>query len=230
MDELLSSPDVPQDAKLIVLILKSMGVTQYDPAVVVQLLEFTHRKWKSKLEGFDGCLTKKKKKKKGYAVEVLSDAMQYAAHTDSKASIDIGDLKMAIQARVNTSFTPAPSREVTTYQFFVHSSNFFFFNARFYIRLLAPRMRCHFHCRHVVPARSCLCQRCDWRRPIGNSVPSSRHKRHIRHCLQPTMLLHTLQRSRKQSRSISRHTKSKSLRQAWQNNNKNTRIFGSECK
>jgi hypothetical protein len=43
VDELLSSPDVPQDAKLIVLILKSMGVTQYDPAVVVQLLEFTHR-------------------------------------------------------------------------------------------------------------------------------------------------------------------------------------------
>lgn len=54
----------------------------------------------------------KPKKKIGYAVEVLSDAMQYAAHTDSKASIDIGDLKMAIQARVNTSFTPAPSREV----------------------------------------------------------------------------------------------------------------------
>lgn len=43
VDELLSSPDVPQDAKLIVLILKSMGVTQYDAAVVVQLLEFTHR-------------------------------------------------------------------------------------------------------------------------------------------------------------------------------------------
>ena len=90
MDELLASPDVPQDAKLIVLILKSMGVTQYDPAVVVQLLEFTHR----------------------YAVEILSDAMQYAAHAETKSTIDIADLKMAIQARVNTSFTPAPSREV----------------------------------------------------------------------------------------------------------------------
>lgn len=90
VDELLASPDVPQDAKLIVLILKSMGVTQYDPAVVVQLLEFTHR----------------------YAVEILSDAMQYAAHAETKSTIDIADLKMAIQARVNTSFTPAPSREV----------------------------------------------------------------------------------------------------------------------
>jgi hypothetical protein len=55
VDELLSSPDVPQDAKLIVLILKSMGVTQYDPAVVVQLLEFTHRNGKNR--GFDGCLS-----------------------------------------------------------------------------------------------------------------------------------------------------------------------------
>ena len=43
MDALLASSDVPQDAKLIVLILKSMGVTHYEPAVVVQLLEFTHR-------------------------------------------------------------------------------------------------------------------------------------------------------------------------------------------
>jgi hypothetical protein len=42
MDSLLASNDVPQNAKLIILILKSMGVTQYEPAVVVQLLEFTH--------------------------------------------------------------------------------------------------------------------------------------------------------------------------------------------
>lgn len=47
----------------------------------------------------------------GYAVEILSDAMQYAAHAE-KPTIDIADVKMAIQARVNTSFTPAPSREV----------------------------------------------------------------------------------------------------------------------
>ena len=44
MDNLLSSDAVPQNAKLIILILKSMGVSDYEPAVVVQLLEFVHRK------------------------------------------------------------------------------------------------------------------------------------------------------------------------------------------
>ena len=43
MDNLLSSDAVPQNAKLIILILKSMG-SDYEPAVVVQLLEFVHRK------------------------------------------------------------------------------------------------------------------------------------------------------------------------------------------
>lgn len=43
MDDFLSSAQCPQDAKLIVLILRSMGVTQFEPAVVLQLLEFTHR-------------------------------------------------------------------------------------------------------------------------------------------------------------------------------------------
>lgn len=38
--------------------------------------------------------------------------MQYAAHAEKQQTIDLDDLKLAIQARVNTSFTPAPSREV----------------------------------------------------------------------------------------------------------------------
>lgn len=33
----------PRDAKIISLILQSLGVEQYDPKVVVQLLEFAHR-------------------------------------------------------------------------------------------------------------------------------------------------------------------------------------------
>jgi hypothetical protein len=42
--------------------------------------------------------------------------MQYSAHAENKQTIDLDDLKLAIQARVNTSFTPAPSREVRTQQ------------------------------------------------------------------------------------------------------------------
>jgi Transcription initiation factor IID, 31kD subunit len=37
------SASVPDDAKIILLIMKSMGVETYDQNVVFQLLEFTHR-------------------------------------------------------------------------------------------------------------------------------------------------------------------------------------------
>jgi transcription initiation factor TFIID subunit 9B len=50
----------------------------------------------------------------GYCSEILQDATQYADHSQ-KDRIDLNDLKLAIQARVNTSFTPAPSREVNLF-------------------------------------------------------------------------------------------------------------------
>lgn len=48
--------DVPRDAKAMDLILKSMGVEEYEPRVINQLLEFYHR----------------------YVTEVLQDAQAYA--------------------------------------------------------------------------------------------------------------------------------------------------------
>jgi transcription initiation factor TFIID subunit 9B len=38
-----NNPDVPRDAKLIAHILESMGVEEYEPRVINQLLEFMHR-------------------------------------------------------------------------------------------------------------------------------------------------------------------------------------------
>lgn len=42
-DEKKSTAPVPRDARLISLILASMGIEDAEPAVLVQLLEFAHR-------------------------------------------------------------------------------------------------------------------------------------------------------------------------------------------
>ena len=42
-DEKPKSATVPRDARLISLILASMGIEDAEPAVLVQLLEFAHR-------------------------------------------------------------------------------------------------------------------------------------------------------------------------------------------
>lgn len=42
--------DVPKDAKLVAHILKSMGVEEYEPRVVNQLLEFMYRKQNETIE------------------------------------------------------------------------------------------------------------------------------------------------------------------------------------
>ena len=41
-DDTIKSQEVPRDAKIIALILKSMGVEEYEPRVINQLLEFMH--------------------------------------------------------------------------------------------------------------------------------------------------------------------------------------------
>jgi transcription initiation factor TFIID subunit 9B len=77
--------ELPMDAKIVKTILKSMGVQQYEPRVVHQFLELCHR----------------------YVVDVLSDAQLYSEHA-SKPTIDTDDLKLAIQSKVNFSFSQPP--------------------------------------------------------------------------------------------------------------------------
>ncbi|KAI9470413.1 transcription initiation factor TAFII31 [Zychaea mexicana] len=79
----------PRDARIVSLILQSLGVEQYDPKVVPQLLEFAHR----------------------YTSDVLQDALIYAEHA-SKNDLDLDDIQLAIQGRVNHSFTNPPPKEL----------------------------------------------------------------------------------------------------------------------
>uniref|UniRef100_A0A5B7BNX9 Putative transcription initiation factor TFIID subunit 9 n=1 Tax=Davidia involucrata TaxID=16924 RepID=A0A5B7BNX9_DAVIN len=81
--------DLPRDAKIVKTLLKSMGVEDYEPRVVHQFLELWYR----------------------YVVDVLTDAQVYSEHA-GKAAIDCDDVKLAIQSKVNFSFSQPPPREV----------------------------------------------------------------------------------------------------------------------
>ncbi|KAK6153564.1 hypothetical protein DH2020_013203 [Rehmannia glutinosa] len=81
--------DMPRDAKIVKELLKSMSVEDYEPRVVHQFLELWYR----------------------YAVDVLTDAQVYSEHA-GKSTIDSDDVKLAIQSKVNFSFSQPPPREV----------------------------------------------------------------------------------------------------------------------
>ncbi|KAJ8423418.1 hypothetical protein Cgig2_032668 [Carnegiea gigantea] len=81
--------DLPRDAKIVKSLLKSMGVEEYEPRVVHQFLELWYR----------------------YVVDVLTDAQVYSEHA-GKSTIDSDDIKLAIQSKVNFSFSQPPPREV----------------------------------------------------------------------------------------------------------------------
>mmetsp|Transcript_2993 Transcript_2993/g.10795 ORF Transcript_2993/g.10795 Transcript_2993/m.10795 type:complete len:145 (-) Transcript_2993:93-527(-) len=80
---------VPQDGKVVLAILKSMGVEEVDSRVVPQFLEFIFR----------------------YTSDILEEAQVYAEHA-GRPDIQFEDIKLAIQCRVNFSFTQPPPREV----------------------------------------------------------------------------------------------------------------------
>lgn len=82
--------ELPRDAKIVKILLKSMGVDDYEPGVIHQFLELWYR----------------------YVVDILTDSQVYAEHA-GKSAIDSDDVKLAIQSKVNFSFSQPPPREVT---------------------------------------------------------------------------------------------------------------------
>ncbi|XP_059621389.1 transcription initiation factor TFIID subunit 9 [Phlebotomus argentipes] len=80
---------IPKDAQVIMSILKELGVTDYEPRVINQLLEFTYR----------------------YVTCILDDAKIYANHAKKKF-IDPEDVKLASQMVLDKTFTSPPPRDV----------------------------------------------------------------------------------------------------------------------
>lgn len=79
---------IPKDAQVIMSIMKEVGIADYEPRVVNQLLEFTYR----------------------YVTSVLDDARVFANHAKKK-TIDLEDVRIAVQMQLDKSFTVAPPRE-----------------------------------------------------------------------------------------------------------------------
>ncbi|KAK9537012.1 hypothetical protein VZT92_006750 [Zoarces viviparus] len=85
----MSAPKtIPKDAQVMIQILKDMGITEYEPRVINQMLEFTYR----------------------YVTSIIEDAKIYATHA-KKSSVDADDIKLAIQCRMDQSFTSPPPRD-----------------------------------------------------------------------------------------------------------------------
>ncbi|XP_018583973.1 transcription initiation factor TFIID subunit 9 [Scleropages formosus] len=85
----MASPKtLPKDAQVMVQILKDMGINEYEPRVINQMLEFTYR----------------------YVTTIIEDAKIYATHA-KKSSVDADDIRLAIQCRMDQSFTSPPPRD-----------------------------------------------------------------------------------------------------------------------
>ena len=77
----------PRDAKVISIILRSLGIEECEPKVIVQLLEFAYK----------------------YATDVVKDARLYSEHC-GRSSISVSDVKLALQTKVGKHFVPPPPR------------------------------------------------------------------------------------------------------------------------
>ncbi|KAJ4461433.1 putative TATA binding protein associated factor 21kDa subunit [Paratrimastix pyriformis] len=80
----------PLDAQSLELILKQMGITEYEPRVIPQLMEFMHR----------------------YLVDIYRDAQCYAEHASRQDKLELDDVKLAIRSKMTYSFVSPPSYEV----------------------------------------------------------------------------------------------------------------------
>lgn len=79
----------PKDGQVIAAILKDMGITEYEPRVVHQLLEFSYR----------------------YVTTVLEDAQVFSAYSKKK-NLDLEDVKLSVQMQTDRMFTTPPPREL----------------------------------------------------------------------------------------------------------------------
>lgn len=78
----------PRDAKIVSLILRSIGIEECDPKVILQFLEIAYK----------------------YFIEVLEDAILYAEQAER--TVPNGkDIKLAIQTKMGKYFVPPPPRQ-----------------------------------------------------------------------------------------------------------------------
>lgn len=84
-----AAKSTPKDALVMNAILKDMGVTNYEPRVINQMLEFVYR----------------------HITGILDDARVYSQYAKRK-NIDFEDLRLAIQMKTEFAFTSPPPRDL----------------------------------------------------------------------------------------------------------------------
>lgn len=78
-----------KDVQTMISVLKDMGIEEFEPRVINQLLEFSYR----------------------YITNLLEDARAFSNHAGKK-NIDSEDIKMAIKSKVDYTFTTTPPRDL----------------------------------------------------------------------------------------------------------------------
>ncbi|XP_002738945.1 transcription initiation factor TFIID subunit 9-like [Saccoglossus kowalevskii] len=79
----------PRDAQVMAAILKDMGVSDYEPRLINQMLEFTFR----------------------YVSNILDDAKVYSQHAGKK-TVDTDDVRLSIQHQMDHTFTSPPPKDL----------------------------------------------------------------------------------------------------------------------
>ncbi|XP_046915655.2 TBP-associated factor 9 [Dermatophagoides farinae] len=79
----------PKDSQVVAAILKEMGINEFEPRVLPQLVEFAYR----------------------YVARVLEDAQLFSSYARKKV-IDTDDVSLAIQMQIDRSFVGPPSRDI----------------------------------------------------------------------------------------------------------------------
>ncbi|KAF6206522.1 hypothetical protein GE061_017756 [Apolygus lucorum] len=80
----------PKDGLVIISMMKDLGITNYEPRVVNQLMEFAIR----------------------YVTCVLDDARAFANHSSNRKLIDNEDVKLAVMSQLEKVFTTPPPRDL----------------------------------------------------------------------------------------------------------------------
>lgn len=81
--------NMSKDAQVVAAILKEMSVDEYEPRVIHQLMEFTHR----------------------YVTSVLQEAQIFSDHAKKK-TIDVEDLQLAINLEIDKTITSPPPKDI----------------------------------------------------------------------------------------------------------------------
>ncbi|CAG2166853.1 unnamed protein product, partial [Oppiella nova] len=115
-NSLAANKTTPKDIAIVTQILKDMAITDYEPRVVNQMVEFTYSEytvdefvWQSCDQLV--CLCLPSTASVGYVSNVLEDAHLFSSYAKKKA-IDSDDISLSVQLQVDKGFTGPPPRDL----------------------------------------------------------------------------------------------------------------------